>query len=116
VNEEERARTAPFDPDALEEFLQKFEPHQRALLLESFYRRPARASIPPGPREAESQATLNHPWLTGVSDPVLQEILERIWAPVWAFLSLEQLEKAGSDLPGLEIARQRARARRQDGR
>jgi hypothetical protein len=116
MNEEERARTAPFDPDALEEFLQKHQPEQRASLLESFYRRPARASIPPGPREAESQATLNHPWLTGVSDPVLQEILERIWAPVWAFLSLEQLEKAGSDLPGLEIARQRARARRQDGR
>ena len=53
--------------------------------------------------------------LTGVSDPKLEEILERIWGPAWAFLSIEELEqelkRPETTRPGMKAALKRHRER-----
>jgi hypothetical protein len=109
----ERARIAPmFDADALEELLQLTPPAARASLLRAFDPAVLSNAATPSASGTARQALPDMSALTRVSDPVLQEVLERVWAPHWAHLSLEQLEKAGADLPGIAIALQRARARR----
>jgi hypothetical protein len=88
----DRSLVAPaFDADALEEFLQMHEPDARAGLLKSFHRSIVNQA---GGAQSSNQGAPDVSVLTRVSDPALQAVLERVWAPTWADLSTEELEGA----------------------
>lgn len=119
LNANDRAAISPaFDPDALEEFLQFHAAEQRAGLLETFQSSAFDATASTS-RSASAQGVPDVTVLTRVSDPVLQEVLERVWAPAWANLSIEELEdelkRPDTARPGMKIALQRKRDLRRGG-
>lgn len=93
---EDRGKVAPiFDGDALEEFLQMNPPTSRASLLRSFQKQPQLANVDP-------DGTVSV--LVRVSDPAMQRVLDRVWAPRWAHETLTELERRSPDLPGVKTA------------
>ncbi|HSU13262.1 hypothetical protein [Longimicrobium sp.] len=89
-----------FDADALERLLASVTPDFRADIL-SHFQMPAGASARKGA-------------LTEFFDPVLQSILEEVWAPMWHDASDEALDApdAESHSPGRRLARERREASR----
>lgn len=101
LSAEDRARIAPsFDADSLEEFLQGNAPKSRAALLRKFQEQPAiQVNSVNGELTVPDISVLTH-----VSDPVLNEKLDKVWAAKWAHLSLEELERADQKRPGVKTA------------
>lgn len=111
----DRAQIGPsFDLDALQQLLQLVPPDQRASILKSFLPSPpssqSRDESALGRRNSESIGDVTV--LTRIGDPVLQDLLDKAWAPRWARYSLEELERIQTDLPGIEYARRLAKQRR----
>lgn len=86
-----------FDADALERLLAAVEPASRPFILESFQ----------APRPGESIWDTPVNWM---SDPVLQAMLEEVWATAWEQRP-ELLDDPNVNFPGKEIAKQRRAAR-----
>jgi hypothetical protein len=98
---EERARIVPdVDPDALERLLGMIRPDVRAEML-TLFQYPA-----PGERFA---------YLFELAEPELQAVLEEVWAPAWADVPDEVLDKGGLPHPGREIALRRREERKRRG-
>lgn len=91
------------DADALEEFLQLHRPDQRAGLLQSFQAPLAIVANEKG--EIPDMHVLER-----VSDPVLQEVLERVWAPTRAAMSLQRKESTDARTTAIRAAMERRRA------
>jgi hypothetical protein len=112
----DRAQIGPsFDLDALQQLLQLIPADQRGSILKSFLptQPPSsqsrdQSALGQGNSESLGDVTV----LTRIGDPVLQDLLDRAWAPRWARYSLEELERIQTDLPGIEYARRLAKQRR----
>lgn len=108
----ERARVHPdCDPDALERLMAMIQPGLREMLLRNFLAAPPEETpaVPPG---WHSIAELRDP-NTGAADPVLQALLEDVYAPAWEQVPDEDLEIPGlRGVPGQERARERRQAQR----
>ena len=90
----DRARARPeFDADALERLLQHLPPAERRMFLGMF---------------STSQSTSNT-WFTvvGVTDPVLNSLLEEVWAPYWRDAPDDAVADPYSRIPGVERERER---------
>jgi hypothetical protein len=88
------------DGDAVEELLQYTAPQDRPTVLSMFSR----------PEPGQSwRAQIVAP---GSDDPIVKDLLERIWAPTWEALGPEQIETADLALPGRELARKRLALRK----
>lgn len=110
----DRARVRPgFDPEALERLIAHIQPSLRRMILRGF--------LVPTPEEMTSDpppnwiVELRDPNLDAV-DPVLQRLLEDVYAPLWAEVPDEAL--FGWEItyyPGQERERARRRARNAEG-
>lgn len=110
--ENDRAKLLPdLDAQALEVLLQHAPVSLRAPILASVVGRDISRAIS-AETGADGVYREHHPdvvELTRISDPQLQVMLERVWAPRWEKMSIQELEAQASDLPGLEAAKKRAR-------
>lgn len=86
--EERNSLAAPYDVAALESFLALHQPEERAQLLRTFRGLPDKDG--------------NVSTLMRVSDPQKQQLLEQIWAPVFARLPHGELARVNPELPGAE--------------
>jgi hypothetical protein len=100
-----------FDADALETLLQHMPAESRPSILKQFVPEIQIAVRVAGPDGKEEWHLPDQNILTGFSNPVHQEMLERVWAPKWANKSLRELEAHSPHLPGIEAAKRAARAR-----
>lgn len=90
-----------FDADALERLLAHVAPERRAEILSYFL-------VPDNPEPARSRGQLIQ-----IKDPLLQPLLEEVWAPMWDYVGATDadIEANTYDYPGREIARARRVAR-----
>lgn len=109
ATERERLRSSQFDPDAIEQLLQRVPAAARASTLRSFIGLSDDVDATDIGREA---AAPDLSVLESISDPEMQELLERAWAPRWQRYSLEKLERIQTNLPGLATAIREARRQR----
>jgi len=95
LTQQDRKRLRPgFDVSALEKLLGHIPASRRGELL-SYFLRPETSEI----REL---------WYIG--DPVLQELLEEVWAPTWDRVPDSEIAADTSQRPGKGLALQRRRA------
>lgn len=107
---DERARVIPaYDADALERLMGMIHPDLRPKILENFLIwKPG--ELPAGER-AGLTVELYDP-STGQVDPQLQAVLEEVYAPLWARVSDDDLEKPNFMVhPGREREKQRRQNR-----
>lgn len=90
-----------FDVDALERLLAHVTPERRGEILSYFL-------VPDNPPTGRSRGQLIQ-----IKDPLLQPMLEEVWAPVWDYVGATDadIEANTYDYPGREIARARRAAR-----
>ena len=90
-----------FDADALERLLAHVAPEHRAEILSYFL-------VPDDPATTHSRGQLIQ-----IKDPLLQPMLEEVWAPVWDYVGATDadIEANTYEYPGREIARARRAAR-----
>lgn len=109
ADDRQRIRAAQLDPDAVEELLRRVAPDQRASTLQSIL---GGTEDKDPSRIAGAGALPDISVLRSISDPLLQELLDKAWAPRWAGYSLETLERIDRNLPGLRNAIREARKQR----
>lgn len=99
---QERARVPRgYDVNALERLLGMIDPRERPAMLASFQYNPAQAE------SGEFEAVVR------ISDPVLQAVLEEVWAPYWDHYTDEQIDREVEWVPGREVAKRRRAALRE---
>ena len=98
---EERARVPRgYDVNALERLLGMIDPGERPEMLAAFQYNPEQAE------SGEWEAVVR------INDPVLQAVLEEVWAPYWDHYTDEQIDREVGWLPGREVAKRRRAALR----
>jgi hypothetical protein len=106
ADERQRIRAAQLDPDAVEELLRRVPADHRASTLQSILG----GADDTGPSRSAGEGALpDISVLVSISDPNLQELLDKAWAPRWKRYSLEKLERMEENLPGLRSAIREAR-------
>lgn len=113
LSPEDRARVrSNFDADALERLMGMIHPDLRRQILRNFLLLEPH-ELEPG--ERQGWVTELYDPFTGQVDPVLQAVLEDVYAPLWDEVSDEALNTSHSYFyPGRERAKQRRAARQKE--
>ena len=99
LSPEDVARVVPgFDVDALERLLRRIRADMRGAILREF-QLPAPGEPDPG-------------GISAFTEPVLNPLLEEVWATMWEEEPDEFLAEGASSMPGRTLARQRREERR----
>jgi hypothetical protein len=99
MSKEDRAKVQEgFDADALERLVSMVRPDMRQELLVHF-----QVGEEGGPLRGR---------IVQMNDPVLQQVLEEVWAPMWDDVPDEDLDVTNDPLPGRGVAKQRRAAAR----
>lgn len=109
ADERLRILAAQLDPDAVEELLRRVPADQRASTLQSILGGTEDKDLS---RDAGEGGPPDISVLRSISDPHLQDLLDKAWAPRWEGYSLEKLERIDENLPGLRNAIREARKQR----
>jgi hypothetical protein len=106
----EHLTTMHYDPDAVEQLLARIPAESRVRTLQTFLGVEHEGNR--GSSRDGTQPDLSV--LYRISDPSMQELLDRAWAPRWRAYSLQTLEQIKADLPGLKVAIRDARRRQKE--